>query len=137
MRLLAPVERSETTAEARLGETLFNSVGCAACHTPVLMTAQNQNPVFDRKAVALFSDLLLHDIGTGDGIEQQVAKGNEMRTPPLWGLRFRRPLLHDGRAANSEQAIRMHEVEGEVSRKKFEALAEGDRKALIAFLGSL
>ena len=112
-------------------------MGCAACHTPVLMTAQNQNPVFDRKAVALFSDLLLHDIGTGDGIEQQVAKGNEMRTPPLWGLRFRRPLLHDGRAANSAQAIQMHEVEGEASRKKYESLGESDKKALIAFLGSL
>lgn len=137
MRLLAPAERGESTAEIRLGETLFNSVGCAACHMPVLMTAQNQNPVFDRKVVPLYSDLLLHDIGTGDGIEQDDAKGNEMRTPPLWGLRFRRPLLHDGRAANSEQAIRMHDVEGETSRKKFEALAADDQKALIAFLRSL
>ena len=137
MRLLAPVERSENTAETRRGETLFNSVGCAACHTPVMTTAPNQNPVFDRKAVALYSDLLLHDIGTGDGIVQEDAQGNEMRTPPLWGLRFRRPLMHDGRAANAEQSIRMHEVEGESARLKFEELEPGDRKALIAFLNSL
>ena len=60
-----------------------------------------------------------------------------MRTPPLRGLRFRRSLLHDGRAANTAQAIQMHEVEGEASRMKLEALAEDDRKALIAFLASL
>ena len=137
MRLLAPVERVPATAETRLGETLFNAVGCAACHTPVLMTAPSQNPVFDRKVVALFSDLLLHDIGTGDGIVQEPAQGNEMRTPPLWGLRFRRPLMHDGRAANALHAIRMHEGEADGSRKRFEELAEGDRAALIAFLGSL
>jgi CxxC motif-containing protein (DUF1111 family) len=137
MRLLAPVERAENTAETRLGETLFNSVGCAACHTPVMTTAPNQNPVFDRKAVALYSDLLLHDIGTGDGIVQEAAQGNEMRTPPLWGLRFRRPVMHDGRAANYEQAIRMHEVEGEESRKKYDRLPDSDRKAMLAFLGSL
>ena len=116
---------------------MFNTVGCAACHVPALMTAPNRNPVFDRKAVALFSDLLLHDIGTGDGIEQEAAKGNEIRTPPLWGLRFRRPLMHDGRAANSAQSIGMHEGEAEASRKKFEALGEADKRALIAFLGIL
>ena len=125
------------TGETQQGETLFNTVGCAACHVPALMTAPNRNPVFDRKAVALFSDLLLHDIGTGDGIEQEAAKGNEIRTPPLWGLRFRRPLMHDGRAANSAQSIGMHEGEAEASRKKFEALGEADKRALIAFLGIL
>ncbi|MFN0101327.1 MAG: di-heme oxidoredictase family protein [Bryobacteraceae bacterium] len=137
MRLLAPLERGPITGETQVGETLFSTVGCAACHTPVLTTAQSQNPVFDRKPVALYSDLLLHDIGTGDGIEQEAAKGNEIRTPPLWGLRFRRPLMHDGRAADSGQAIRMHEGEAEASRKKFEELGMADKRALIAFLASL
>jgi CxxC motif-containing protein (DUF1111 family) len=137
MRLLAPVERAPMTGETQIGETLFASVGCAACHTPVLMTGQNQNPVFDRKPVALYSDLLLHDIGTGDGIEQKAANGAEMRTPPLWGLRFRRPLLHDGSAANGAHAIRMHRGEADGSRKKFETLGEADRKALLAFLAIL
>jgi CxxC motif-containing protein (DUF1111 family) len=136
MRLLAPVERGENTAETRLGETLFSTIGCAVCHTPVMMTAPNQNPVFDRKAVALYSDLLLHEVGTGDGIVQERAQGNEMRIPPLWGLRFRRPVMHDGRAANYEQSIRMHEVEGEESRRNYDRLPACDRKAM-AFLGSL
>ncbi|MBI2686235.1 MAG: c-type cytochrome [Acidobacteria bacterium] len=137
MRLLAPVERAPMTAEIQRGETLFTAIGCAACHTPTMMTAPSQNPVFDRKAVALYSDLLLHDIGTGDGIEQADATGDEIRTPPLWGLRFRRPLLHDGRAASYYHAIEMHAREAEASRKRAEALSPGDRTALLAFLGSL
>ena len=58
--------------------------------------------------VPLFSDLLLHDIGTGDDIPQAPALPEEIRTPALWGLRFRRPLLHDGSAATIEEAIARH-----------------------------
>jgi len=56
--------------------------------------------------VPLFSDLLLHDMGPGlaDGIEQESASGSEFRTPPLWGLRFSAPYLHDGRAGTPEEA---------------------------------
>ena len=56
----------------------------------------------------LFSDLLLHDIGTGDGIRQGSGCAEEIRTPALWGLRLRRPLLHDGSAATIEDAILRH-----------------------------
>ncbi len=65
MRLLAPIERGPMSAEARQGEALFREIGCASCHTPVMMTAPNGNPVFDRKPVPLYSDLLLHDVGSG------------------------------------------------------------------------
>jgi CxxC motif-containing protein (DUF1111 family) len=60
------------------------------------------------RAVSLYSDLLLHDVGTGDRIPQEAARANEIRTPYLWGLRFRRPLLHDGSAATVDLAIRRH-----------------------------
>ena len=56
------------------GEQVFSSIGCAACHVPALTTGPSSNPLFDRQPVALFSDLLLHDVGTGDGIEQAAAK---------------------------------------------------------------
>ena len=61
--------------------------------------------MFNHKVVPLFSDLLLHDVGTGDGIRQEAAEPQEFRTPALWGLRLRRPLLHDGSAATIEDAI--------------------------------
>jgi CxxC motif-containing protein (DUF1111 family) len=93
--------------------------------------------VFDRRPVPLFSDLLLHDVGTGDGIVQGVATGEEIRTPALWGLRLRRPLLHDGSAATIEDAVRRHAGEAALARRGFERLSDADRAALLAFLRSL
>jgi CxxC motif-containing protein (DUF1111 family) len=103
---------------------------------PALETGTSANPLFHRKTVALFSDLLLHDVGTGDGIKQGAAEANEIRTPALWGLRFRRPLLHDG-TATLDEAIRRHSREAELARRGFERLGDMDRAALFAFLGSL
>lgn len=68
MGFLAPIERSALSSAARAGEALFNSIGCSSCHTPIMTTDVNRNPIFDRKSVPLYSDLLLHDVGTGDGI---------------------------------------------------------------------
>jgi CxxC motif-containing protein (DUF1111 family) len=137
MRLLAPIERGAIDDSAREGELLFQAAGCASCHVPVLITGPNANPLFDRKPVPLYSDLLLHDIGTGDGIEQEAAAAGEIRTPALWGLRIRRPFLHDGSAATPEEAIRRHSGEAATSAKRFSELDPGRRQALLAFLGSL
>jgi CxxC motif-containing protein (DUF1111 family) len=137
MRLLAPAARGGVDDEVRAGEQVFTAIGCAACHVPALQTGASANPVFHRKVVPLFSDLLLHDVGTGDGIRQGIAEPNEIRTPALWGLRLRRPLLHDGSAATAEEAIRRHGVEAELARRGFERLSDADRAALRAFLRSL
>jgi CxxC motif-containing protein (DUF1111 family) len=137
MRFLAPVARGGISSAARAGEGLFIAIGCAVCHTPVLMTAADRNPLFDRMAVALYSDLLLHDVGTGDGIVQASARANEIRTPALWGLRFRRPLLHDGSAATPADAILRHSGEAEGALKAFLSLPLASRQQILAFLGSL
>jgi CxxC motif-containing protein (DUF1111 family) len=136
MRFLAPAGRADETDQVRAGERVFEAIGCTACHVPTLETGPNSNPLFHRKKVALFSDLLLHDVGTGDGIQQGDAQPNEIRTPALWGLRFRRPLLHDG-TATLDEAIRRHSREAELARRGFERLSDVDRAALFAFLGSL
>jgi CxxC motif-containing protein (DUF1111 family) len=104
---------------------------------PSLTTGASSNPLFHRKTVALFSDLLLHDVGTGDGIKQEAAEPDEIRTPALWGLRLRRPLLHDGTASTIEDAIQRHGGEAELARRGFERLSDSDRAALLAFLRSL
>jgi len=136
MRFLAPAGRGELTDQVRAGESVFAALGCASCHVPALETGPSANPLFHRKTIALFSDLLLHDVGTGDGIRQGSAEPNEIRTPALWGLRFRRPLLHDG-TATLDEAIRRHSREAEIARQGFERLNDADRAALIAFLNSL
>ncbi len=137
LKFLAPPPRGVVSDEALRGEQVFRDIGCAACHTPEQQTGPSSNPLFNRRPVRLFSDLLLHDVGTGDGIEQAAAKMNEIRTPALWGLRFRRPLLHDGSAATPEAAIQRHSAEAAGARDRYLALPAEQKRELRAFLGSL
>ena len=137
MKFLGAPPRAAVDDQARAGERVFSEIGCAACHVPALTTGRSDNPLFDRKVVALFSDLLLHDIGTGDGIDQAAATGAEIRTPSLWGLRERRPLLHNGSAPTYDEAIDRHGGEAERVRAAYYALPADRRAALIAFLLTL
>jgi CxxC motif-containing protein (DUF1111 family) len=137
MQFLAPPQRGTQDARTRAGELLFASIGCAACHVPALETGPAPNPLFSRKVVPLFADLLLHDVGTGDSIPQASALPNEIRTPSLWGVRARRPLLHDGSASTLEEAIGRHRGEAEGIRRRYDQLSAVDRASLIAFLNSL
>ncbi len=138
MRFLAPVARAGgDVAVLSEGERVFNAAGCATCHVPALTTGPSANPLFNRRPVPLFSDLLLHDVGTGDGIQQESAEANEIRTPALWGLRFRRPLLHDGSAATIDDAARRHGGEAQLAREGYGRMTDGERAALLAFLNSL
>ena len=137
LRFLAPLERGPLNDSARRGEALFTALRCSACHLPELTTAASRNPVFDRRPVRLYSDLLLHDIGTGDGIAQADAGPEEIRTPALWGLRYRRPFLHDGSAATLDAAIRRHDREAAQIRERYANRSPEEQAAVLAFLKSL
>jgi CxxC motif-containing protein (DUF1111 family) len=137
MRFLAPLPPGDSGPVEQAGERLFQAAGCASCHVPVLHTGPSPSPAFNRQPIRLFSDLLLHDVDTGDGIPQGAATDREIRTPALWGLRFRRPLLHDGSAVTVVDAIRRHGGEAARARQEFERLDGGAKDALLAFLRSL
>ena len=137
MKLLAPPARGAITDEARTGEQVFAAVGCSSCHTPALTTGANASAALSRKTAALYSDLLLHDVGTGDGILQEAAQPNEIRTPALWGLRFRRALMHDGGSASPAEAILRHGGEAAGVVERYRSTTEPLRRALLAFLDSL
>jgi CxxC motif-containing protein (DUF1111 family) len=138
MRFLAPPPPPHSSAEVQTGYNLFLRLGCAECHIPTLFTGPNKVRALDRKPVTLFSDLLLHDMGSlNDGIAQADALPNEMKTAPLWGLRHRAPYLHDGRAPTLPNAIDAHDGEGAVSRDRFNKLGSGQQKQLIEFLNNL
>ena len=137
MKFLAPPARDLSSGAVMEGERLFDAIGCANCHTPQFTTGPSANPLFDRRPVRLYADLLLHDVGTGDGIGQEAAQPNEIRTPALWGLRFRGILLHDGSAATVDDAIARHGGEADAVRVRHERLSETQRAALRAFLLSL
>jgi len=138
MKFLAPPPGVKLTPTAVAGQQLFTVAGCAVCHVPSMMTAPSKDPAFDRKEVRLYSDLLLHDMGSlGDGIVQSPAGAREMRTSPLWGLRYSAPYLHDGRATTVEAAILAHDGEAKVSRERYLKLTPAQKKQLSEFLLSI
>jgi CxxC motif-containing protein (DUF1111 family) len=138
MTFLAPPARGPVTMRSLIGQSIFVATGCAVCHVPTLVTGPNAVKALDRVAYHPFSDFLLHDMGSlGDGIVQGAANGRQMRTAPLWGLRYASSLLHDGRAATPLQAILAHDGQGRRARNRFVALDQKAKDALLAFLGTL
>jgi CxxC motif-containing protein (DUF1111 family) len=150
MRQTRAPRRGTITAAAARGETLFSQIGCAICHTPSFTTVPpgtviNQGAftvpaALGNKRIRPFSDFLLHDIGTGDGIVQNggAATRNMVRTPPLWGVRTHPELMHDGLSLTFNEAIQRHAgVGGTFTRNNFNALSAAQRADVIAFLNSL
>jgi CxxC motif-containing protein (DUF1111 family) len=138
MSQLAPPPRGPQNADTNEGEATFDRIGCTTCHVTTFRTGSNANGSLDRVTYHPYSDFLLHDMGSlGDDIEQGSATGKEMRTAPLWGLRFLTAYLHDGRATTLEQAITAHQGQGRASADRFAALSNGARTKLLAFLRSL
>jgi CxxC motif-containing protein (DUF1111 family) len=136
MTLLAPIPRGTITPS--VGEAVFNRIGCAGCHVSSLTTGTSYIAALNQVTFHPYSDFLLHHMKTlGDGIEQGKAAGDEMRTAPLWGLRFRSTFLHDARATTHRAAIEAHDGEAKEAADAFQHLNAADRQALLDFLGSL
>jgi CxxC motif-containing protein (DUF1111 family) len=138
MRLLAPPPPVTLTASAIAGQRIFDQVKCTACHTPTMTSGPSPIQALAHKTVPLYSDLLLHDMGSlGDGIEQGAAQGSEMKTAPLWGLRVRKQLLHDGRATSVNDAILAHAGEASAARDRYRRLSPSEVRELLDFLNSI
>jgi CxxC motif-containing protein (DUF1111 family) len=195
------------TYDAQAGEKLFRdntALGWAICHRPdyttppagtLILTLHGKKgsdldavpKELGNKKIHPYSDFLLHDVGTGDGIVQtfhsnyaprgyeaadrlpdeihqrenlprievtQTKEGRrvlyavgpsgrdeqaaeKMRTAPLWGLRSRAQLMHDGLSLTIEDAILRHKGQAEGVRLKFEALSDSQKRQLLTFLKSL
>jgi CxxC motif-containing protein (DUF1111 family) len=201
------MDLDEKDGKPRSGE---GQLGCAVCHRPDYTTPRagtlikavypEGRPGSDlkgskvpealgNKIIHPYSDFLLHDIGTGDGIAQtqhaqRPPRGvagleppgnalmnrlgmvrvqarpradnrralrdvpaldqrtrNMIRTAPLWGLRVRPQLLHNGSALTLDDAIRRHQVKsrsGDVDLPgNFTKLTNEQKRKLRAFLNSL
>jgi len=137
------------SSEAREGADLFSKIGCEVCHVATLHTV-TAGTVFNDGTFTVpqalgslsfhpYSDFLLHDIGTGDGIVQNgpADTRNKVRTMPLWGLRTRVEFLHDARAHDLYQAIQGHRNEAEESVEEFQRLSGYEKAKIVAFLKSL
>lgn len=155
--------RLAETEDAKAGSALFDSVGCAICHVRTMETAPAGTklngdvftvpPALGGKAFHPFSDFLLHDVGTGDGIALSATEffgarflpiqptydgtANRLRTSPLWGGRVRSRLMHDGMSLSFTEAILRHRGEASLERRRFTHLTAREKQQLVAFLRSL
>lgn len=106
-----------------------------------------------------YGDFLMHDVGTGDGILQATrehygkkvfemmseyiskqdfeSSRNKIRTAPLWGVRLRPRLMHDGESLTLRDAIMRHRGEASHEKDRFEDLKKDDQEAILEFLRSL
>ena len=138
----------QTPRSGMTGETIFAAVGCTACHVPQWTTSNDPalEAAIRGQTIRPYSDFLLHDMGlAADGFPEGDAGVLEMRTPVLWNVRMRDPMLHDGSAAGGTfedrvtAAIEAHGPlgEGATSAAAFASLSATDKVQLVAFLGSL
>jgi CxxC motif-containing protein (DUF1111 family) len=137
------------TAAAQEGQNLFERIGCATCHVSAIVTAPAGTVInggaftvpeaLGNKIIHPYSDFLLHDIETGDGIVQNPPQdtANKLRTVPLWGLRMHPRHMHDLASLTLESAIERHGGEAEHVRNRFRELSPKDKQALFTFLNSL
>ena len=148
--------RLAATADAQTGASLFHSIGCDICHIASLTTAPAGTLInggaftvpaaLGNKTFHPYSDFLLHDVGTGDGIAQvndpntgqrdQTMK-NKLRTAPLWGIRTRNELMHDGENYTRNESILRHANEANGVINNYRSLSTAQKNQLIDFLNSL
>jgi CxxC motif-containing protein (DUF1111 family) len=148
MTFLAPpgpdsADRGDTISINR-GNPLFNSVGCNGCHvrTAFVTPANPPTGVPGNFTFHPFSDFLIHDMGAladniGADPGESSANARKMRTAPLWGVKVRNKLLHDGRTSDVAEAIRQHDGQGAAARNAFNALSADDQHALVMFVRSI
>lgn len=137
------------TSDAQAGQQLFSAIGCNICHVPTITTAPTGTVInggaftvpaaLGSKVIHPYSDFLLHDVGTGDGIVQNGPPdtANKMRTAPLWGMRTRDRLMHDGESLTRNQAILRHAGEATFVINNYRSLSTTQKNQLITFLNSL
>ena len=137
------------TADADEGAELFNAIGCNICHVTSITTAPAGTVInggaftvpaaLGNKVIHPYSDFLLHNVGTGDGIVQNggQATANKMRTMPLWGGRTRDRLMHDLLSFTRNDAILRHGGEATGVINNYRALSTNQKNQLITFLQSL
>jgi CxxC motif-containing protein (DUF1111 family) len=140
------------TSDAIAGSNLFVSIGCSHCHRTSITTAPvgtvfngtgagkfTVTAAIGDKIIHPYSDFLLHDVGTGDGIVQNggASTRNKLTTPPLWGLRTRARFMHDLFNVTRTNAIQRHTNEAEPVIQQYINLSVTQKNQIGTFLNSL
>lgn len=144
--LKAPIQRNTNSPDVVAGRNIFTQISCGKCHIPEMKTGASPINALSHKTFAPYTDMLLHDMGTGldDGYTEGTAGTAEWRTPPLWGIGLSKNsqggqyfLLHDGRVRSLEEAILFHGGEAQNSKSNYQQLTASEKAKLIKFLESL
>jgi cytochrome c peroxidase len=103
--------------EFERGEKVFTQLGCDTCHTS-----------------PLYTDLQLHDVGTGDPKLERNShgRGTQFDTPSLLGIWATAPYFHDGSAQTLADVLHVANEHNVASK-----LNENEMKDLLAFLLAL
>ncbi len=137
------------TSDAQIGAALFHNIGCDICHVSSITTAPAGTVInggaftvpaaLGSKTIHPYSDFLLHNVGTGDGIVQNGGQStaNKMRTTPLWGLRTKSRMMHDLLSLTRNNAILNHGGEATYVINNYRSLSTTQKNQLITFLNSL
>ena len=137
------------TSDAQIGAFVFHAIGCDICHVSSITTAPAGTVInggaftvpaaLGSKIIHPYSDFLLHNIGTGDGIVQNGGQStaNKLRTSPLWGLRTKSRLMHDLSTVTRNDAILRHGGEATGVINHYRALSTTQKNQLMTFLQSL
>ncbi len=137
------------TTAAQQGKQIFSAIGCSICHVPSITTAPAGTVInggaftvpaaLGSRVINPYSDFLLHDVGTGDGIVQNGPQdtANKLRTPPLWGLRTHSRLMHDLQSTTRNGAILRHGHEAAGVISNYQSLSTTQKNNLITFLNAL
>jgi hypothetical protein len=163
---LEPPTIDSLSLDARRGFNNFMDIGCADCHTPLILTNTrfldysfpevesdpSANVYYSTNLtdtagfrpgpgggvrVRMFSDLKRHDMGPN--LAESFASGLDAQfiTARLWGIADTAPYLHDGRATTLTEAILLHGGEAQNARDAFDALSAIKRIQVLSFLRSL
>jgi YVTN family beta-propeller protein len=108
------LEKGQLSEGAQRGKTVFEKAACVECHP-------GPN----------YTDLKLHDVGTGKGREANIA----LDTPTLRENWRTGPYLHDGRAATLEQVVREYNEDDKHGLTK--ALSFEEITDLVEYMESL
>lgn len=152
MRATKAPSRGAITQDVLAGEQLFRQIGCAICHVDAITTAAPGTAInsgalrvpeaLGNKLIHPYSDFLLHDVGTGDNIPIKAeaayaSTATQIRTAPLWGLRTRNRLMHDGLTFNPLEAILRHAGQAAGVTNRFRFLSAAEKRLVQTFLLSL
>ena len=150
MRSTKAPPRGPITSAVLAGERQFNAIGCASCprlrsrrlrtghrstveHSPYRRLSPARPSIRTATSCCTISAAAT----AFRRLRKRLPLPNQMRTAPLWGVRTRNRLMHDGLSLTYNEAIRRHAGQATAVKQAYESLPANQQTEILSFLGSL